>query len=85
LKDGIWYNNAHYGHANTETVVDHTVGRGCTIVMYPKISGWNIQGQKVTRRIEPKDIAITLSNILQTKPPSGADGEVLIEVLEEVK
>ena len=22
---GIWYANAHYGHANTETVVGHTV------------------------------------------------------------
>ncbi len=48
-------------------------------------AGWGIQGKTVTRRIEPKDIAITLSNILQTKPPSGADGEVLIEVLEDIK
>ncbi len=48
-------------------------------------AGWSIQGQAVSRRIEPKDIAITLSNILQTKPPSGADGVVLIEVLEDIK
>ncbi len=45
-------------------------------------AGWKFKGQTVTRRIEPKDIAITLSNIMQTKPPSGADGEVLIEVVE---
>jgi hypothetical protein len=36
----------------------------------------------VNRRIEPKAIAITLSNIMETKPPSGADGEVLIEVVK---
>ena len=24
MKDGIWYTNAHYGYANTETVVGHT-------------------------------------------------------------
>ncbi len=45
-------------------------------------AGWNIEGQSISRRIEPKDIAITLSNILETKPPSGADGEVLIEVIK---
>ena len=45
-------------------------------------AGWHIKGQQVSRRIEPKAIAITLSNILKTKPPSGADGEVLIEVVK---
>ena len=44
-------------------------------------AGWKFKGQTVSRRIEPKDIAITLSNIMQTKPPSGADGEVLQEVI----
>ena len=29
---------------------------------------------------QPKNIASTLANILGTKPPSGADGEVLYEV-----
>jgi hypothetical protein len=43
-------------------------------------AGWKIEGQKVSRRVEPKDIAITLANLLNTRPPSGADGEVLIEV-----
>jgi predicted AlkP superfamily pyrophosphatase or phosphodiesterase len=45
-------------------------------------AGWHIKGQQVNRRIEPKAIAITLSNIMETKPPSGADGEVLIEVVK---
>jgi len=45
-------------------------------------AGFNLQPQVVTRRIEPKDIAITLSNLMQTRPPSGADGEVLKEVVK---
>ena len=46
------------------------------------IAGMNIKGQKVSRKIEPKDIVSTLSNLLGTKPPSGANGEVLKEVVE---
>ena len=46
------------------------------------LGGWNFEGQQVSRRIEPKAIAITLSNILNARPPSGADGEVLIEVVK---
>jgi predicted AlkP superfamily pyrophosphatase or phosphodiesterase len=45
-------------------------------------AGWKLKGKEVNRRIEPKDIAITLSNLLGTKPPSGADGEVLLEIIE---
>jgi len=36
------------------------------------------------RKTEPKDIASTLANILGTKPPSGADGEVLFEVTNQL-
>ena len=45
-------------------------------------AGMNIKGQKVCRKIEPKDIASTLANLLGTKPPSGANGEVLKEVVD---
>ncbi|MCK5906151.1 MAG: alkaline phosphatase family protein, partial [Flavobacteriales bacterium] len=45
-------------------------------------AGMDIKGKEVSRRIEPKDIASTLANLLGTKPPSGADGEVLKEVVE---
>jgi len=48
-------------------------------------AGWRFKGDIITRRIEPKDIAITLSNIMQTKPPSGADGEVLQEITDAAK
>jgi len=45
-------------------------------------AGWKFKGQTISRRIEPKDIAITLSQLLGIKPPSGADGEVLIEIMK---
>jgi hypothetical protein len=47
-------------------------------------AGMDIKGQNVSRKIEPKDIASTLANILRTKPPSGADGEVLHEVTNQL-
>ncbi|MCK5815181.1 MAG: alkaline phosphatase family protein, partial [Flavobacteriaceae bacterium] len=47
-------------------------------------AGWKFKGQTIERRIEPKDIAITLANIMGTKPPSGADGEILEEVISGV-
>jgi len=46
-------------------------------------AGWNFKGQQISRRIDPKDIAITLSIIMNTKTPSGADGEVLIEIINK--
>jgi arylsulfatase A-like enzyme len=48
-------------------------------------AGWKFKGQRIDRRIEPKDIAITLANLMGTKPPSGADGEVLKEIVANKK
>ncbi len=45
-------------------------------------AGMDIKGKKISRKIEPKDIVSTLANLMGTKPPSGADGEVLKEVVE---
>jgi len=45
-------------------------------------AGWGLSGQRIERKIDPKDIAITLSRLLATRPPSGADGEVLQEVVK---
>jgi len=45
-------------------------------------AGWKMEGQQITRKVEPKDIAITLANLMGTKPPSGADGEILEEVVD---
>ncbi len=48
-------------------------------------AGSHIKSERIVRKIEPKDIASTLANLLDTKPPSGADGEVLLEVLNQLK
>jgi predicted AlkP superfamily pyrophosphatase or phosphodiesterase len=46
-------------------------------------AGGNIKGQRISRRIEPIDIATTLANIMQTRPPSGSTGKVLTEVVKQ--
>ncbi len=48
-------------------------------------AGSKLRGQTVYRAIEPKDIAPTLAKVIDTKPPSGASGNPLVEVLESVK
>ena len=45
-------------------------------------SGKGIQGQTVTRRVHPIDVAPTLSALLGLSAPAGAEGEVLPEVLQ---
>lgn len=45
-------------------------------------AGPGIAAQTVSRRIQTVDIAVTLSNLLGTKPPSGASGQVLLEVVD---
>ncbi|MCF6171210.1 MAG: alkaline phosphatase family protein [Bacteroidales bacterium] len=47
-------------------------------------AGSRLKAQRIVRKTEPKDIASTLANILGTKPPSGADGEVLNEVVNQL-
>jgi predicted AlkP superfamily pyrophosphatase or phosphodiesterase len=44
-------------------------------------AGGNLKAQRITRRIEPIDIATTLADIMNTRPPSGSTGNVLNEVL----
>jgi predicted AlkP superfamily pyrophosphatase or phosphodiesterase len=44
-------------------------------------AGHNIKPQTVSRRVHTVDVALTLANIVGAKPPSGASGEVLLEVL----
>ena len=43
-----------------------------------------LKAQHILRKTEPKDIASTLANILGTKPPSGADGEILFEIAHQM-
>ncbi|TNF45188.1 MAG: alkaline phosphatase family protein [Epsilonproteobacteria bacterium] len=45
-------------------------------------AGANIQPRKVYRKIETVDVARTLSAYVNVKPPSGANGKILTEVLE---
>ncbi|MEY8096333.1 alkaline phosphatase family protein [Falsihalocynthiibacter sp. S25ZX9] len=44
-------------------------------------AGQGISPQTVSRRVHPIDVALTLSVLAGTRPPSGATGEVLLEVL----
>jgi predicted AlkP superfamily pyrophosphatase or phosphodiesterase len=44
-------------------------------------AGYGIKPQKVSRRVHTTDIALTLSVVAGTRPPSGATGKVLLEVL----
>ena len=46
-------------------------------------AGYGIEPQKVSRRVHAVDIAITLAAIAGTRPPSGATGEILLEVLDQ--
>lgn len=46
-------------------------------------AGANIVPRRVGRRVHPVDIAPTLSAILGIKPPSGAAGDVLVEVFRQ--
>ncbi len=45
-------------------------------------AGYGVEPRTVKRRIHTVDIAITLANVVGTLPPSGAAGDVLIEVSE---
>lgn len=45
-------------------------------------AGYNLDKKTVSERISTTDIAITLSSILSIKPPSGAQGKVLIDVVQ---
>ncbi len=44
-------------------------------------AGHSIKQQTVSRRVHTVDVAITLATIVGTSPPSGAAGEVLLEVV----
>ena len=44
-------------------------------------AGYSIKQQAISRRVHTVDVAITLATIVGTSPPSGAAGEVLLEVV----
>jgi arylsulfatase A-like enzyme len=44
-------------------------------------AGMGIPAQRISRKVHPVDIATTLAALLEIKPPSGASGDVLAEVM----
>ena len=44
-------------------------------------AGYNLKAQTISRKVQTIDVATTLANIIGTKPPSGASGKVLLEVV----
>jgi hypothetical protein len=46
-------------------------------------AGYKVMPQTVSRRVHTVDVAVTLANIIGTNPPSGASGNVLLEVVEQ--
>jgi len=44
-------------------------------------AGYKLKPKTVSRRVHTVDVASTLANIIGTKPPSGASGDVLLEVV----
>ncbi|HOW69995.1 MAG TPA: alkaline phosphatase family protein [Phycisphaerae bacterium] len=46
------------------------------------VAGPGIPAKRVNRRVSPADLAPTVCNILQIKPPSGCCGNTLMEVLD---
>jgi len=46
-------------------------------------AGHKLKPRTVSRRVHTVDVALTLANIVGAKPPSGASGNVLLEVVEQ--
>ena len=44
-------------------------------------AGYKLKPQTVSRKVQTVDVALSLANIVGAKPPSGASGAVLLEVL----
>ena len=44
-------------------------------------AGYGLRPQTVSRRVHTVDVATTLSAIADTRPPDGAAGDVLLEVV----
>ncbi len=48
-------------------------------------AGNGLKGKQIYKGVKPNDIAPTLSAIVNAKPPSGANGDILEEVLEGIQ
>jgi hypothetical protein len=48
-------------------------------------AGNGLKGKQIFRAVKPNDIAPTLSAVVNAKAPSGANGDILEEVMEGIK
>ena len=81
MDKGIYYTNAQYQHANTETIVGHaTLATGT----FPSQQGMATisKPQTVHRRVHPVDVAPTIAALLGMTPPGSAQGSSLDEVFQ---
>ncbi len=46
-------------------------------------AGYGLRPQTISRRVNPVDVALTLAAVVGTNTPSGASGEVLVEVVDQ--
>jgi len=83
IADQFWY--FYYEMEPADTKIAATHGSPWTYDTYVPIffAGYNIPPQRIARPVTPYDIAVTIANILEIKPPSGSIGIPLIEVLRE--
>lgn len=60
-------------------------GSPCRYDTYVPImfAGAGLKPQRVHRKVHTVDVASTLSALIGAKPPSGASGQVLVEVMEQ--
>ena len=48
-------------------------------------AGNGLKGKQIFTPVKPNDIATTLSAVVNAKAPSGANGDILSEIVEGVK
>ena len=78
--NGLWFKNAHYGHANTETVVGHTsLATGADPAVHGMISNvWlNQKNGKLVYNIEDANYSILSDN-------AGVDAETEIDTTQAI-
>jgi len=82
----FWGNNLFSQNNKPKLIVQITVDqlRGDLPDKYMKNMNESIEGMQIAYEVEPKDRALTLSNYFNTKPPSGANGNVLLEVIQQL-
>ena len=82
IADQFWY--FYYEMEPKTSKIAATHGSPWTYDTYVPIffAGCNIPAQNIARPVTPYDIAPTIANILEVKPPSGSVGIPLVEVLQ---